>query len=125
MGIIFDENKANFDGILKVQTASGGGSATPQPTYVGQVRHKAHIEVNEKGTIAAAATEGYQINYNRIEYRLHLMMVIIIILVRMIFPHAGELVHGRRAVFNANHSFVFVLINEYTSEIFFTGRFKG
>lgn len=61
MGIIFDQYNANFDGILKEQTSSSSGSSIVQPTFVSQVRHKAHINVNEKGTVAAAATAGMNI----------------------------------------------------------------
>lgn len=54
---MFEKQYANFSGILKEQTYSGGSTQIPQ-IYVSEVRHKVHIEVNEKGTVAAAATEG-------------------------------------------------------------------
>lgn len=58
---MFDRTNADFSGILKKPKINNGtttaAAAVPQQIYVSEVRHKVHIEVNEKGTVAAAATE--------------------------------------------------------------------
>jgi serpin B len=46
MGIAFEPNKANFS-----KMASGLNGLC-----IGQVRHKTYLDVNEEGTVAAAAT---------------------------------------------------------------------
>lgn len=51
---IFDMKEANFSKILK--------TVTEENLFVGEVLQKTFIEVNETGTVAAAATSIYSVN---------------------------------------------------------------
>jgi serpin B len=46
--VAFDESKANFSGLCHLPDE--------QKAYISQVRHKTFVEVNERGSEAAAAT---------------------------------------------------------------------
>ncbi|XP_041421442.1 serpin peptidase inhibitor, clade B (ovalbumin), member 4 L homeolog isoform X1 [Xenopus laevis] len=87
MGMVdaFSEGKANLSGVSDV------------PLYVSKVVHKAFVEVNEKGTVAAAAT-GVQIEPK--------MLVI---------PRT----------FKANHPFVFFIKHKETDTVLFFGKYKS
>jgi len=84
---MFSEFKADFSGII-----SG-----PEKLYVSHVVHKAFVEVNEKGTEAAAATA-------------------VVMMARMAMP----MINAR---FCADHPFLFMICHKKSSAILFMGRF--
>ena len=83
---MFNPNKADFTGI------SPG-------LFVSHVIHKAFVEVNEKGTEAAAATA--------------------VIMVRSKSPSGGS---AKIPVFCADHPFLFLLCHKKSGGILFMGR---
>lgn len=83
---MFDEFKADFSGI----------TLSPERLYVSHVIHKAFVEVNEKGTEAAAATA-----------------------VVMMAP-AGMVV--MKPIFCADHPFLFLICLKNSGAILFMGR---
>ena len=86
MGIAFDQIEANFGGIAPVQASNN--------LYIDFVDHKAFVEVNEKGTEAAAST------------------VVGIGLTSM--PMAEE--------FKVNRPFVFIIRDDRSGSILFMGK---
>lgn len=89
MGVtdMFSEFDADFSGIIQ----------GPEKLYVSHVVHKAFVEVNEKGTEAAAATA-------------------VVMMTRM----AGSM---SDASFCVDHPFLFMICHKRTSAILFIGRF--
>jgi len=84
MPLAFERGRADFSGI-----ASG------KPLYLSEVMHKAYVEVNEKGTEAAAATGA----------------VVQVMSMRPAPP-----------VFRADHPFIFVIRDNATASLLFAGR---
>ncbi len=82
-------SRANFSGIVD---ASGGVSP-----YIGEIIHKAFVDVNEEGTEAAAAT-----------------------LITML--RKGPPLHQEIPVFKADHPFMFMIWDSGSSSILFLGR---
>ena len=89
MGVtdMFSEFDADFSGIIR----------GPEKLYVSHVVHKAFVEVNEKGTEAAAATA-------------------VVAMTRMAGPMSD-------ATFCADHPFLFMICHKRSSAILFIGRF--
>lgn len=89
MGVtdMFSEFDADFSGIIR----------GPERLYVSHVVHKAFVEVNEKGTEAAAATA-------------------VVAMTRMAGPMSD-------ATFCADHPFLFMICHKRSSAILFIGRF--
>lgn len=89
MGVtdMFSEFDSDFSGIIR----------GPEKLYVSHVVHKAFVEVNEKGTEAAAATA-------------------VVMMTRM----AGAM---SEATFCADHPFLFMICHKKSSAILFIGRF--
>jgi len=86
MPLAFSRDKADFSGIT-----------TGEPLWLSAVIHKAYVDVNEKGTEAAAATAGVmQLMSARIE--------------------------PTPAVFRADHPFFFVIRDNGTGSLLFAGR---
>jgi serpin B len=83
----FSDSKANFTGI-----------ATAEKLYISAVLHKAFVEVNEKGTEAAAATA-------------------VVIRTKGVFEPPAD-----PKVFKADHPFMFLIRHRATGEILFLGR---
>jgi len=86
MSLAFSEDKADFSGIAK-----------GAPLSLSAVVHKAYVDVNEKGTEAAAATAG--------------------MVVATSAPAPAP-----RAVFRADHPFFFVIRDSGTGSLLFAGR---
>ncbi len=84
MSLAFDPKAADFSGM-----ASGA-----RDLYIGAVLHKAFVEVNEKGTTAAAATA--------------------VVAMRGLAQ--------RKVVFRADHPFVFLIVDTRTRCVLFLGR---
>ena len=84
---MFSEFKSDFKGILR----------GPERLYVSHVVHKAFVEVNEKGTEAAAATA-------------------VVVMSRMAVP-------DENATFCADHPFLFMICHKKSRAILFMGRF--
>src|SRR5262249_14828070 len=74
-----------------------GISITPPGLVIDDVIHKAYVDVHEKGTEAAAATA--------------------VVMERLSAP-----VSGPKAVFRADHPFVFMIRDNQTGSILFMGR---
>ena len=70
--------------------------AEDPPRYISQIIHKAFVEVNERGTEAAAVT------------------AVVMLGAAMVKPKPEE--------FRADHPFLFLLIDSYTRLILFMGR---
>ena len=89
MGVtdMFSEFTANFSGIIQ----------GPERLYVSHVVHKAFVEVNEKGTEAAAVTA-------------------VVVMSRMAEPMVD-------ATFCADHPFLFMICHKKSRAILFMGRF--
>jgi len=77
--------------------ANFSGIAEDPPRYISQIIHKAFVEVNERGTEAAAVTA-----------------------LRMLGSSIGPT--GKPPEFRADHPFIFLLIDSYTRTILFIGR---
>lgn len=86
MPLAFSRDRADFSGVVKVR-----------PVCVSAVVHKAYVDVNEKGTEAAAATG-----------------------VTMVQTSASP--PKPRAVFRADHPFFFLIRDHRTGSILFAGR---
>jgi serine protease inhibitor len=86
MGIAFDPNNANFSGIA------------PAQLYIDYVNHKAVIEVNEKGTVAAAVTVG---------------------------GISATAVPAEPRTFNVNRPFFFVIRDDRSGTILFMGEVEN
>ena len=82
---MFNEYKADFSGI----------TAGPERIYVSHVIHKAFVEVNEKGTEAAAATALVALGF------------------------AGLV---RNPIFCVDHPFLFMICHKKSNAILFMGR---
>src|SRR4029453_17543416 len=85
MSLAFAPRKADFSGI-----------ATAEPLWLSAVIHKAYVDVNEKGTEAAAATG---------------------VMMRTMSARVEPL-----AVFRADHPFFFVIRDNGTGSLLFAGR---
>lgn len=72
----------------------------PEPFALGKLVHEAVIEVDEQGTVAAAATAGSM-------------------------DAAAELQEPKVIIFNADHPFIFMIRDTRTGLILFIGRFTG
>jgi len=83
MGIAFDDNRANFSGISDV------------PNYIGLVKQKTYIDVNEQGTEAAAVTV------------------------------IGNFTTSIPEMFMANRPFLFVIQEESTGVVLFMGKINN
>jgi len=77
--------------------ANFSGIAEDPPRYISQIIHKAFVEVNERGTEAAAVTA-----------------------LRMLGAAMGPTLNPPE--FRADHPFIFLLIDSYTRTILFIGR---
>ena len=77
--------------------ANFSGIAEESPRYISQIIHKAFVEVNERGTEAAAVTA-----------------------LRMLGAAIGPTIKPPK--FRADHPFIFLLIDSYTRTILFIGR---
>jgi serpin B len=86
MALAFTPNRADFTGI-----------ATGEPLYLSAVIHKAYVDVNEKGTEAAAATAA------------------------VIAPKSAR-TPDPALVFRADHPFFFVIRDNGTGSLLFAGR---
>ncbi len=92
MGSAFDQNSANFSRMYQNFSA-----ASDQRLYISAVLHKAFISVDEQGTTAAAAT--------------------------VVGLTAGAVLNEnpQPIVFDANHPFVFLIVDDNTGAILFMG----
>jgi len=86
MRLAFSRDKADFSGIT-----------TAEPLWISAVVHKAYVDVNEKGTEAAAASAAT---------------------IRTMSARLPE----PRAVFRADHPFFFVIRDNQTGSLLFAGR---
>jgi serpin B len=86
MPLAFSRGRADFSGI-----------ATGEPLFLSAVVHKAHVEVNEQGTEAAAAT-GVMVDFLSLSAR------------------------EPRPVFRADHPFLFVIRDNGSASLLFAGR---
>ena len=77
--------------------ADFSGMAEDPPRFISQIIHKAFVEVNERGTEAAAVTA-----------------------IRMLGSAIGQTINPPE--FRADHPFIFLLIDSYTRNILFIGR---
>lgn len=122
MGVIFDKHRANFNGIIEKSSIRND----TQRLYVSEVRHKARISVGEEGTIAVAATQGRPYAIYSFREKTIVMLFNYFFLVT-ITTHGGRpmpILPNYYKPFNANHSFLFVILN-CENDVLFSGRFGG
>ncbi len=86
MPLAFDQDRADFSGM-----------STEEKLYISAVLHKAFVDVNEKGTEAAAATA-------------------------VVVATRAALAPTEPAVFRADHPFLFLILDSRTRSILFLGR---
>ena len=87
LNVAFDPSNADFSNMTDLQV------------YINFVKHKSFIEVNEKGTEAAAVT-----------------------VVAMNYTSAGG---DSNYIFNANRPFIFAIREKYTNVILFMGKIEN
>lgn len=92
MPLAFDQKKADFSGIRKLKTGDN--------IFISSVVHKAFINVDEKGTEAAAATG-------------------------VTMSLLGAMLNRNLKVFNADRPFLYMIRQQKTGAILFMGRLEN